>query len=72
MCSILETLNSFNFDVLGHIKGFSLNAMIICMGTQEGACIEVNNRVVARVLHTLNACHIFRNGVRAQCAKWMF
>ena len=31
MWGILETLNSFNFDVLGHIKGLSLNAMIICV-----------------------------------------
>jgi hypothetical protein len=59
--SILETLNSFNFDVLGHIKGLSLNAMIICMGTQEVACIEVNNRVVARVLHTLNVASVIKN-----------
>jgi hypothetical protein len=28
---ILETLNSFNIDVLGYIKGLLLNAMIICM-----------------------------------------
>jgi hypothetical protein len=55
MCSILETLGSFNFDVLWHIKGLSLNAMIICMGTQEVVCIEVNNRVVARALHTLTS-----------------
>ena len=51
---ILETLNSFNIDVLGYIKGLSLNAMIICMGTQEVVCMVINNRVVARVLHTLN------------------
>jgi hypothetical protein len=29
MCSTLETLNGFNFDVLGHIKGLSLNAMYV-------------------------------------------
>ena len=27
---ILDTLNSFNIDILGYMKGLSLNAMIIC------------------------------------------
>ena len=40
---ILETLNSFNIDVLGYIKGLSLNAMIICIGTQGVVCMVVNN-----------------------------
>lgn len=55
MCSILETLNSFNFDVLSYIKGLSLNAIIICIGTQEVACIEVNNR---RVLYTYGSAWV--------------